>query len=138
MRAPLPIAAPGRRGNGKGCRSLVEFVDIYPTLAGLSRLKPLGNLEGQDLTASRHPSRAWKSAAFIVVTAPNGIMGRCAVTDRHRYIRWTGLHPDEELYNHRTDAEEYTNLAHLPQHASLLTKMRSILDAGWQGAKATV
>ncbi|MBN8732362.1 MAG: sulfatase, partial [Acidobacteria bacterium] len=33
MRAPLMIAAPGRKGNGKACRSLVEFVDIYPTVA---------------------------------------------------------------------------------------------------------
>jgi len=139
MRAPLIISAPGRKGNGKGCRSLVEFVDIYPTLAELGGLQAPANLEGQSLRPLLdNPSRAWKSAAFSVVTAPNGIVGRCAVTDRHRYIQWTGPHPDEELYDHKSDPREYTNLARLAQHAPLLEKMRGVLKAGWQAAKAQV
>ena len=139
MRAPLLISAPGRKGNGKACRSLVEFVDIYPALAELGGLKPPPNLEGQSLVPLLdNPSRAWKSAAFSVVTAPNGVMGRCAVTERYRYIRWTGPHPGEELYDRQTDPKEFTNLAPLPKHAPLLTKMRGVLDDGWQAAKAKV
>jgi iduronate 2-sulfatase len=139
MRAPLLISAPGRKGNGKACRSLVEFVDIYPTLAELAKLRPPANLEGQSLVPLLDdPSRPWKSAAFSVVTAPNGIMGRCAVTDRYRYIRWTGPHPAEELYDRQTDPREYTNMARLPQHAQLLEKMRGVLDAGWTAARAKV
>ncbi|MEP7366462.1 MAG: sulfatase [Acidobacteriota bacterium] len=139
MRAPLMISAPGRKGNGKGCGSLVEFVDIYPTLAELAGLKPPDNLEGQSLRPLLdNPSRPWKSAAFSVVTAPNGIVGSCAVTDRYRYIRWTGPYPDEELFDHRADPKEYTNLARFPKNAALLAKMRGVLDAGWQAAKAKV
>lgn len=137
MRAPLIVSATGRKGNGKPCRSLVEFVDIYPTLAELAELKAPGNLEGQSLRPLLDdPSRTWKSAAFSVVTAPKGIMGRCAITDRHRYIRWEGPHPDEELYDRKSDPREYTNLARLPEHAALLEKMRGVLNAGWQAAKA--
>jgi uncharacterized sulfatase len=136
MRAPLIISAPGRKGNGKACRSLVEFVDIYPTLAELAGLKSPANLEGQSLRPLLdNPSRRWKSAAFSVVTAPQGIMGRCAITEQYRYIQWTGPHPDEELYDHKSDPREYTNLAHLPQHAALLERMRGVLQAGWQAAK---
>jgi uncharacterized sulfatase len=139
MRAPLLISSPGRKGNGKACRSLVEFVDIYPTLASLANLRPPGNLEGQSLVPLLNdPSRAWKSAAFSVMTAPDGIVGRCAVTDRYRYIRWTGPHPGEELYDRQTDPKEYKNLAGIAQHAQLLEKMRRVLDAGWQAARAKV
>jgi iduronate 2-sulfatase len=110
-------------------------VDIYPTLAELANLRPPANLEGQSLVPLlENPSRPWKSAAFSVVTAPNGIMGRCAVTDRYRYIRWTGPHPGEELYDRQTDPR----LASLPQHAPLLAKMRDVLDAGWPAARAKV
>jgi uncharacterized sulfatase len=139
MRAPLLIAAPGRKGNGKASRSLVENVDMYPTVAELGGCRAPANLEGQSLVPLlEKPARAWKSAAFSVVTAPKGIMGRCAVTDRHRYIRWTGPHPDEELYDHNSDPREYRNLARISGHAAELEKMRGVLDAGWPAAKAKV
>lgn len=137
MRAPLIIAAPGRKGNGQGCRSLVEFVDIYPTVAELAGLAPPANLEGQSLVPLLdNPRLPWKSAAFSVITAPNGITGRGVVNDRYRYIRWTGPHPDEELYDHRRDPREYTNLARVPAHEAPLKSMRAVLDAGWQAARA--
>lgn len=139
MRAPLLISAPGRKGNGKASQRLVEFVDIYPTLAALASLRPSDNLEGQSLVPLLdNPSRAWKLAAFSVVTAPGGIEGRCAVTDRYRYIRWTGPHPDEELYDRQTDPREYTNLSKKPEHATVLRKMRGVLDGGWRAARAKV
>ena len=139
MRAPLIIHAPGRQGNGKSSRSLVEFVDIYPTLAELAALPPPSNLEGQSLVPLlENPGRTWKSAAFSVVTAPHGIKGQAAVTDRYRYVRWTGPHPDEELFDHQSDPREYTNLARKPEHAATLQRMRAVLDGGWQAARARV
>ncbi len=139
MRAPLIVAAPGRKGNGQGCRRLVEFVDIYPTVAELGGLKLPAELEGQSLAPLLgNPARAWKAAAFSVVTAPNGIVGRAAVTERHRYIRWSGPHPDEELYDHQTDPREYTNLAREARHAETLGRMRKVLEAGWKAARARV
>lgn len=139
MRAPLIIAAPGAKGNGKGCQSLVEFVDIYPTLADLAGLTAPANLEGQSMKPLLdNPARRWKSAVFSVVTAPNDIMGRAAVNERYRYIRWTGPQPDEELYDRQTDPREFTNLARKPEHRKTLAMMRAVLDAGWQAARAKV
>lgn len=139
MRAPLILSAPGRKGNGKASQALVEFVDIYPTLAELGGRTPPGNLEGQSMVPLLdNPARPWKQAAFSVVTAPNGIKGQAAVTGRHRYIRWTGPLPDEELYDRTTDPREFTNLARKPEHAALLKRMRAVLDAGWRGARAKV
>ncbi|MBS1824928.1 MAG: sulfatase [Acidobacteria bacterium] len=137
MRAPLIMAAPGAKGNGKATRSLVEFVDIYPTLADLARLQPPPNLEGQSMKPLLdNPSRAFKSAAFSMVTAPNEIEGRAVVNDRYRYIRWTGPKPGEELYDRQADPREFTNLAAMGQHAKTLQQMRATLDAGWKAARA--
>lgn len=139
MRAPLLIAAPGRKGNGKACRSLVEFVDIYPTVAELGGLRGPANLEGQSLRPLLDdPSRRWKQAAFSVVTSPGGIKGSAAVTERYRYIRWTGPHPDEELYDREKDPREYTNLARVKGNETVLGQMRGVLERGWRGAKAVL
>lgn len=138
-RAPLIIRAPGRKGNGKACRSLVEFVDMYPTIAQLGGLKGPGNLEGQSLVpVLDNPSRPWKSAAFTQMYDPKDIEGRSVVNERYRYMRWTGAYPDEELYDHKNDPKEYTNLAHKPGHEGELKKMRAVLDAGWRAAQARV
>jgi uncharacterized sulfatase len=138
-RAPLIIRAPGRKGNGTPSKSLAEFVDIYPTVAELGGLRGPDNLEGQSLVPLLdRPERPWKSAAFTQMYGPKDVVGRSAVTDRYRYMRWTGPYPDEELYDHQTDPREFTNLAPDPKHEATLKEMRSILDRGWQAARARV
>jgi uncharacterized sulfatase len=134
-RAPLLVMAPGRKGNGKGCRALVEFVDIYPTVAELGGLKGPASLEGLSMVPLLdNPARKWKSAAFTQVSAPDGIAGRAVRTDRYRYIRWEGPYPDEELYDHQTDAREFTNLARRPEHAATVKQMQEALKGGWRAA----
>jgi uncharacterized sulfatase len=136
-RAPLIIRAPGRKGNGKACRSLVEFVDIYPTVAELGGLRGPGSLEGQSLAPLLdNPLRPWKKAAFTQMYGPKDVVGRSVVDERYRYVRWTGPHPGEELYDHSTDPREFTNLASSPAHAAPLRTMRAALDAGWKAARA--
>jgi uncharacterized sulfatase len=138
-RAPLIVRAPGRKGNGKACRSLVEFVDIYPTVAGLGGLRAPDVLEGQSLAPLLdNPGRRWKQAAFTQMYVPKDVMGRSVVNDRYRYTRWTGPHPGEELYDHATDSREFTNLANSTAHAGRLKEMRALLDGGWKAARAKV
>jgi uncharacterized sulfatase len=136
-RAPLLIRAPGRRGNGQASKSLVEFVDIYPTVAELGGLRGPETLEGQSLTPLLDsPGRPWKTAAFTQMYGPKDVVGRSVVNDRYRYMRWTGPYPGEELYDHQTDRHEYTNLAVRAEHAETLNRMRKVLDAGWRAARA--
>lgn len=135
-RVPLIVSAPGSKGNGRACPSLVEFVDLYPTLAALCGLKPPADLEGQSMTTLLdNPSRPFKKAAFTQI-AYEDITGRAMRTPRYRYIRWEGKGGGEELYDHQTDPGEITNLALKPTAKSQLEQMRRMFDAGWRAARA--
>lgn len=129
-RAPLIVAAPGRR-RGVGCPRLVEFVDIYPTLSELCGLPRPGGLEGTSFAPLlSDPQRSWKKAAFTVVARARGVMGRSVRTDRYRYTEWDDDGKVAEIYDHEKDIHEFRNLAGDPKQAEL----RRILREGWRAA----
>jgi len=135
-RVPLIVSAPGRRGNGRSSRSLVEFVDVYPTLAELCGLAPPKAIEGQSfMPLLDNPSRPFKKAAFTQLKF-EGITGRSVRTDRYRYIRWEGAGGGEELYDYTEDPGEFANLSAKPEAQRTLEQHRMILDGGWQAARA--
>ncbi len=136
-RVPLIIADPrGGPARGKSTTSLVEFVDLYPTLAELCGLKAPDHVEGQSLVPLlKNPSRPWKKAAFTQLKYEN-ITGRSIRTPRYRYIRWEGEGGGEELYDHQKDPGEFTNLASKPEAKTVLEQHRRMLDAGWKAARA--
>ncbi len=138
-RVPLIVSAPGA-ARGKVSRRLVELVDLYPTLAELGGITPPPGFEGQSFAPLlRQPQRAWKTAVFAQMNSPkDGIIGRAVRTETHRYIRWEGPYPDEEVYDLVRDPHEYTNLARLPAHDGLKARLRATLDAGWRQAMARV
>lgn len=138
-RVPLIVSAPGMR-QCQVSRGLVELVDLYPTLAELGGITPPPGFEGQSFVPLlKRPDRPWKSAVFTQMESPKeGIAGRAVRTQTHRYIRWEGPYPDEELYDLAADPREFTNLARLSQHDGLKAKLRATLDAGWQKAQAKV
>lgn len=139
MRVPLIVSSPGQRARGTSTNALVELVDLYPTVADLCRLPAPAHLEGQSFAPLLdNPNRRWKSAAFCQVHLKPDIAGRAIRTERYRYIRWTGPHPDEELYDQQADPRENTNLAHRPGNEKVLVEMRAKLDAGWKAARASV
>lgn len=47
-------------------------------------------------------------------------------TGRYRYIRCRN--GEEELYDHRSDPNEWYNLARIPEHVSVLESMRKQLE----------
>lgn len=138
-RVPLIVSAPGRKGGGRASRALVELVDLYPTIADLCTVETPTTIEGQSFVPLLDkPDRPWKAAAFTQVSGPGGIIGRAVRTDRHRYIRWDGFDPAEELYDERQDPREFTNLAGDSASSKVLARMRDILARGWRQAMAKV
>jgi iduronate 2-sulfatase len=135
-RCPLIVSAPGLPTAGRRTRALVEFVDLYPTLAGLAGLTTPTNLEGTDCTPLlRDPERPWKGAAFSQYPRGN-IMGTAMRTERYRYVEWrakSGRITARELYDHAADPGENENVADRAD-AALLTDLAARLAAGWRGA----
>lgn len=131
VRAPLIISAPGSAGAGRSSRAMVEFVDLYPTLAELCGLTPPADLEGVSLAPLLDdPAGTVKDAAFSQVQWEDRIFGRTVRTDRYRYIRWEGDGGGEELYDHASDPREFTNLVSDPAHEAALQRLRARLAEG--------
>ncbi|MBK7601101.1 MAG: sulfatase [Acidobacteria bacterium] len=141
VRAPLLVAAPGKR-KGIASPGIVEFVDIYPTLAELCGLPQPAGLEGTSFAPLLdEPLRLWKKAAFTVVArtasrgrfAPGDMVAHSVRTHRYRYNEW-GDQKTAELYDYVTDPHEYTNLINDPKFKKTAAEMRQMLKDGWRGA----
>lgn len=118
-RAPCVIAAPGMKG-GQKSRSLVEFVDFYPTIAEFCGLKMPHQGAGVSLRPILEKSDIIiKDAAFTLVTRGAQIYGQSVRTDRWRFTLWSD--GQTELYDHGSDPEELHNVAN--QHAEVVTEL---------------
>lgn len=142
--APLLISVPGMRNAGRSTAALVEFVDIYPTLAELAGLPLPPHLEGTGFAPLLDdPDRPWKRAAFSQYPrSADGqrLMGYSMRTDRYRFTMW--LHKDDpsrvdaaELYDQRADPQENENIADRPEMAATVAELTAWLRAGWQAAR---
>jgi len=108
-RAPLVIAAPGIQG-GKTTRSLVEFVDLYPTVADFCGLTMSHTAAGTSLKpVIANPAASIKDAAFTLATHGSKVYGQSVRTTRWRFTRWSD--GQTELYDHDVDPEENHNVA---------------------------
>jgi len=108
-RAPLVIAAPGMKG-GQTSRSLVEFIDIYPTVADFCGLKMPHAAAGASLRpVLADPAASIKDASFTLVTRGPKLHGQSVRTARWRCTLWSD--GQAELFDHDTDPEELHNVA---------------------------
>ena len=127
-KVPLVISAPGRKARGQGCKALVELVDVYPTVAGLCGLAGPATLEGKTMQPLLDdPKRGHKQVARTQLTTPK-VDGRAVRTADFRYIRWKSEgETAEELYDHRKDAREFTNLVGDRKYAAELERHRAMV-----------
>ncbi len=121
-RAPLiitgPNISPGRAGG------LVEFVDLFPTIAEHCALRTPEGLAGRSLWPQlQDPAAPGKDAAITIVTrGPQ--RGDSIRTDRWRYTRWSD--GARELYDHTVDAEETRNM--VSEHNDVVESLESKLS----------
>jgi arylsulfatase A-like enzyme len=136
-RAPLLVAVPGGKAAGHSTRALVEFVDLYATLAELAGLPAPARHEGSSFAALlKDPMRPWKRAAFSEMNR-GGRLGRAIRTESHRYVEWTdrtNAAVGRELYDYMADPDETENLADKPEHAARVQELARQLAAGWKAA----
>lgn len=118
-RIPIVISAPGVTKPKSSSRSLVETVDIYPTLCELASLPaPTGPqpIDGSSLVPIlKNPTASIRTHAYHCF--PKGKrLGRAIRTDRYRLVEWKPWGPNTreveyELYDYETDPLETKNLA---------------------------
>ncbi|MDO5523182.1 MAG: sulfatase [Bacteroidia bacterium] len=108
-KSPLIIRVPGLT-KGKTSSSMVEFVDIYPTLCEVTGIEfPNNRLDGKSLfpILKNHNNEVKE---FVRVIWENGIN---IIDENFSYTFWGNLdNPDAEmLYNHKDDKNENKNIA---------------------------
>jgi iduronate 2-sulfatase len=131
-RAPLIVSAPGVSVKGQSSQRIVEFVDLYPTLADLTGLTPPSGLHGRSLKPLlRDPRAAWDHPAITQVrrgTAADGFfMGYSVRTEQWRYTEWEDGKRGTELYDEKADPAELRNLAGDPARASVVAELQRAL-----------
>jgi iduronate 2-sulfatase len=139
--APLIIYNPYATGNGVACKQIVEFVDIYPTLAEICDLKGPPDLAGRSLVPLlSDPDLSWEGEAYTQILRPGyahpegrPVMGRSIRTDRWRYTDWNEGDEGSELYDHLNDPHEFTNLAGQPEFTEIIFEMREKLESHASG-----
>ena len=136
---PLIIAAPGFPA-GHRTSSLVELLDIYPTLADLCELQPPSELEGRSLLPLLTDAEATvRDVAMTQTPRPNyprgkqpQKMGYSIRSERYRFTEWrdflTGEVQATELYDHKTDPLEMMNVAQQPEFQEVLELLAAKLD----------
>jgi arylsulfatase A-like enzyme len=111
-RVPLIIVAPGVTEPGSTTAKPVSLMDLYPTLAELAGLEVPAHVEGRSLRPLlEDPAADWDRPAVTTY----GFNNHAVRTERYRYIRYAD--GTEELYDHESDPNEWTNLAGSGQHA---------------------
>lgn len=145
-RVPLIVCVPGASASGTTTNALVEFVDVYPTLADICGLDAPQNVDGISLKPLlAQPDRSWKKAVFSQYPRAHSghrhrghgdIMGYALRTQRYRYVEWREWKSKRvlarELYDHESDPHETRNVAGHREHARTIRELAGLLDDGWE------
>jgi uncharacterized sulfatase len=130
-RAPLIVAGPGVTAKGKSSSRIVEFLDLYPTLAALASVPPPSGLQGRSLAPLlKNPDAKWDHPAITQVrrgAAGSTYMGYSVRTEKWRYTEWDSGQKGVELYDEAGDPRELRNLAADPKHQKVVTEMQQLL-----------
>jgi iduronate 2-sulfatase len=146
-RVPLMIRSPGMPQPGIATQALVEYVDIYPTLAELAGLPTPRDLDGRSIVPIlQDPGRIGRDVALSQFSRPfkpsaPQSMGYSIRTETHRYTRWvewpTRKIIVEELYDYTSARSavrqgallvEQENVAQDPAYAETRDRLRTRLD----------
>jgi len=114
---------------GLTSNAMLEFVDIYPTLADLCNLENTPTyLEGRSFRSTlNNPLTSFREVVYSVVRR-GGFLGRTVKTKDWRYTEWDNGKQGTELYDERNDPLEYTNLSNNQSYDNVQKMMKKLLD----------
>lgn len=121
-RVPLIIDAPQAAGNGKSCGSVVESIDIYPTLVDLCGLPQPAGLEGRSLVQLLNDpyKRCDSHCAFTIWSEAGKTANAISVRQLGwRYTEYAGPDGGALLFYLRQDPHELHNLSADPRFSRI-------------------
>ncbi len=128
LNSTLIIKIPGSKSSGKTNKTVVETVDIYPTLLELCNIKTPYALDGTSLVGLMNKQESsQKEVAYSYFR--NGISLR---TDRYRLTKY--FRPEEptiELYDYKKDPHETINIT--SDNMTIVNELMPLLEAGNTG-----
>ncbi len=119
LRIPLIISAPNLPSGQSD--SIVELVDVFPTLCELAGLEIPDSVQGQSLVPILNDPKAQVKQAALSFNK-----GHSLRTQRWHYMRYTD--GSQELYDMRDDSNEFNNLATVPSMSDVLQRLDVQLD----------
>jgi arylsulfatase A-like enzyme len=121
-RTSFAIVAPGVTHPGHRTDAPVDYTNIYPTLCELTGLPIPEHVKGPSLLPLlKDPKAAWDHIAIC----SHGKGNHAARDSQYRYIRYAD--GSEELYDHRKDPNEWTNLASDVGTSEIKARLASVL-----------
>lgn len=119
---PLIIRVPGKKP--AICRSIVELIDLFPTVAKLCGLEVPDRIQGKDISRMfDDPSHKVRDAAFSVAPSCKGFLLR---DDRWAYIQYAeDASKGAELFDVLNDPKQYANLATSPDFQPVTERFRA-------------
>jgi arylsulfatase A-like enzyme len=118
-RTPMIVVDPrSREAAGSECARPVALIDLFPTLAEMSGIPVPEWCDGRSFAPLvTEPRTDWPHPALTIQGK-----GNYSVRDEEwRYTRY--FDGSEELYNHREDPYEWTNLAEDPAHVGVKARL---------------
>ena len=130
-RVPLIVRAPGFDKNaGKTVNAATELIDLYPTFADLAGLRDKAPeiLQGHSLVPLlEQPNRKdWVRDSSYTVLGSKKVVHNSIRSGQYRYSLYDG--GEEELYDHQSDPEEFTNQAKNPEYAPAIGNLRKMIE----------
>ena len=124
VRVPFMIKSPKYKSGI--ANSIIELVDLYPTLAELAGLETPSGLDGQSFVNVLKGSETGKSAAYSQYSR-KGFKGYSVRTDRFRFTQWIkGSKRYQELYDFTEDPSQ--NVADQEDYADYIKLLRKKLS----------
>ncbi|MBI3469630.1 MAG: sulfatase [Planctomycetes bacterium] len=123
---PLIIRVPGKQP--AVCHSLVELIDLYPTVASLCGLEVPTRLQGRDISGILDdPNVQVRDTAFCVAPSSKGFLLR---DDRWAYLQYAeDASGGIELFDMASDPQQFTNLAGRSEYESVVDAFKGKLAA---------
>jgi len=126
VRVPMIIKVPGKKPGV--CHSLVEMLDMYPTVAELAGLKISEHLQGKSLVKTLdNPDHSVRDAAFSMHRR-NREFSYLLRTEKWAYIQYDEVAGSGmELFDMEYDTKQYNNLANNPQYLEIVQNFQKKL-----------